>query len=412
VRFALGLRGVSAASALLQEINGALHERIGFKPTWEMVAVVAPALLVAAGMVEALLGTRRTAAVSRVLLAAGGVSFALLLKHLVRPQGDLMFVIPILALLWSAILVWESRRWILAAAVGALAATLLWTVDRAGSLDPYLSSARDAPSRAVRDIELTGKADQVAEVDRRQFTRANLPPWEPDRSMAMQLRAEMARTRNDSFAVFGDAPYVYVYFKERPPFHVELYDASTGPEQEAMVDKLEDEAPNLILWRRDFAQDGVPQAVRNPIVLRWVVDRYVPVREGEASDVLRRRRPGEELPERYWRSRLGDSLPLGFVPAASGGEDAERCSGGDGCNAYAVLEGTPTARGERLAMTISGRGRSFSVGALGRPGEEQYAVRLDRLWFAPLVGPSPRVEAASAGFEAALEHRRTGDDLW
>jgi hypothetical protein len=412
LRFVFGLRGVSAASALVQDAQGALKELIGLRPTYEMISVMAPALLLAAGLVHSVLGKGRSAAVSPVLLAAGGVSFAILLKHLVRIQYDLMFLIPMLAGLWSAILAWESRRWVLAAAVGALGGTLVWMVDRAGSLDPYLNSATESPSRLVENLALADESDRIAAVDRRQFTRANLPAWPTDRSMAIQLQAVMRQEPEDSFAVLGDLPYVYIYFDERPPYHVQLYDASRLDEQEAMVEALEKTDPELILWRRDFVQDGVPQAVRTPLVMKWAAERYVPVRRGDPSDVLRRRAPGEDVAREYWRSRLGEPLPLGFVPASSDAEDAEQCASGDGCNAYAVIEGDPTARGQAVDMTISGRGQSFAVQLLGRPGEEEYPVRLDRLWFASLVGPNPAVDTSTPGFEGRLERRRSGDDLW
>lgn len=411
VRFAFGPRGVSATGAAAQNMLGALRQFIGFKPTYEMLSVVAPALLLAGGLAQSVLGGRRGVAPSRLLLAAAGCSFAVLLKHLVRPQGDIMFLVPILALAWCAILVWEIRRWALAAAVGALAATFVWTLQRSDIVDIYWTQAKTTPNRLVKSVELVDKSDAIAAVKRRSFQPANLPRWPLELAGAADLRKQMARESDDSFAVLGDLPYLYIYFDEHPPYHVDLYDASKRDEQDAMVDDLREADPNLILWRRDFAQDSVPQAVRNPIVLRWVVDHYVPVRKGD-FDVLRRRRAGERLAPEYWHARLGEPLSLGYVPAASGGDEADRCTGGDGCNAYAIIKGQPSARDQLIGFTVSGGGRSFGVVLLGRPGQDEYAVRLDRLWFAPFVGPHPQVASGVPGFSARLERHRSGDDLW
>jgi hypothetical protein len=49
---------------------------------------------------------------------------------------------------------------------------------------------------------------------------------------------------------------------------------------------------------------------------------------------------------------------------------------------------------------------------LGRPGATEYAVRLDRLWFAPFVGAAPQVATGVPGFKVRLEGHRSGDDLW
>jgi hypothetical protein len=146
-------------------------------------------------------------------------------------------------------------------------------------------------------------------------------------------------------------------------------------------------------------------------VLDWVVEHYVPVRKG-AFDVLRRRGPGDSPAIAYWHRRLGEPLSLGYVPAASSGEDADSCTSGADCHAYAVVRGEPRQRDEQIGFTVSGRGKSFGVILLGRPGRTEYAVRLDRLWFAPFVGPHPTVATGVAGYSARVEGHRSGDDLW
>ena len=78
--------------------------------------------------------------------------------------------------------------------------------------------------------------------------------------------------------MLGDAPILYTWFGQKPPFQMQLWDASRRSEQEVVVRALKKEDPEFVFWRYDFDQDAVPQYVRDPIIFRYVVDNYVPVR--------------------------------------------------------------------------------------------------------------------------------------
>jgi hypothetical protein len=114
---------------------------------------------------------------------------------------------------------------------------------------------------------------------------------------------------------------------------------------------------------------------------------------------------------RFWQHTLG-SIALASIPSLSSGIDAADCSGGDGCNEYVMLSGRALDSVQEMTVRIGGRHGEFQVTLNSQPGQMSYAIRLDRLWFAPLLGPHPSVTSETPGWTARLERRQTGDDLY
>jgi hypothetical protein len=44
--------------------------------------------------------------------------------------------------------------------------------------------------------------------------------------------------------------------------------------------------------------------------------------------------------------------------------------------------------------------------------QDVYAVRLDRLWFWPIIGPSPRITMSSPGYTVQVPRKQAGDSLY
>jgi hypothetical protein len=409
-RFYTGLRGTSALGASDTSL-GALAQYIGARPSAAMLRVTAPALTLVTAFALNAFGGPRAAGAARLLFAGSAVGFLIVIKHLVRNIGDASLEFTILAGLWAAALLWTSRRPVLSLLIGAYVATALFTFDRIGAVDGWWNVyAKDAKRRVTQSFDLIGKDDEVAAQRRLLFERRRFAGWTYAQQQATVLQQAMAGARRRNFFVLGDAPILYVWFKQPPPFQFQLYDTARRADQEVVVDRLKAQDPEFVLWRFDFAQDGVPQYVRDPIIFRYVVDNYVPVTATQYGDVLRKRR-GKPVDPDYWVSRLTRTESVGFVPASSTAEDADECSGGTGCNPYVILKGDP--KGKRFtSFRISGHGRTFRVTVATRPEAKEYPVRLDRLWFWSVVGPAATVRALRPGWKAERVNLKTGDALW
>ena len=412
LRFFGDLTAVSAQAATNERTFGPLGLMV-LHPSTSLLYAAVPALLATAGFLWARVGRRDQPGVAAILLGASGVSLVLLLKHFVRPIGDEMIAIPMIALSWSVILVWRRDSMVRAAACGAALAALLTVVDRNGGLSPsqYLSSAVASPSRAVRSVLVT--FDLGARV---RGAHARLDPgrfvgW-PDTAIATDYLETVHAPPVPPFAIVGDSQLTYVLLRQPPPYEVTLYDASPLAEQRAMVRLLEHRRPAFVIWRRDFSQDGVPYQVRDPIVFDWMVMNYVPVRPFPNVDMLRRRLPGEPPAAGFWRSRLGAAEDLGYIPSFSDAASSPSCSAGPGCVRYSLMHGHAAGEGAAVSFAVSGNGATYTVTFRTRGGVEDYPMRLDRLWFWPLVGRTASLASLTPGFTARGVALRSGDNLY
>ena len=417
---------VSAQSASDEKLFGPLGLMALHPNAYALVGAV-PAMLAVAGLLWARLRRGSEAAVAAVLLGASGVALGLVLKHLVRQITDEILIVPLVALAWVAILIWKRDSFMRAAAAGAAAGALLTLANDHGGVTNYFSTVTDAPNHAVRSVSFLTDYSARVRAGKQRFDAVRFTGW-PD-ATAVGLYSESVPTRPlPPFAVVGDLQMMYVLLRQPPPYQINLYDAGRLDEQRTMVGLLRRRQPPYVIWRRDYVQDGFPYNVRDPLVFTWMVGNYVPVREfqigsGPATqgtsaaqplliDILKRRAPGAAPAISYWASRLGLGLDLGFVPSLSAAAGAPTCSGGSGCVAYAVLHGTPFRTRAPLGFTIKSGRITYSVTFLAREGVTDYPVRLDRLWFWPLLAANPTFASVTPGFSVKHVSLRTGDNLY
>ncbi len=409
-RFWLAVRAISAASARDEDRYSPLAKlEVAVTPT--TISVLLPLLLLVGGLALARVRTREARSASLLFLIGAAACEVLLAKHLVRDVTTqvavlgLTIVIPAAALLWSRQNVW------LAALIGVFAGLTFGYFQQTRAVSNVFAAAFAAPGHALDSLRLPGRYAEVSQAERARFSPTRFDTW-TDARIAENLQALRNGDPNRRFAVLGDSPMLYVLLQQLPPYHVELYDASRIEEQEVYVDELRKLDPEFIVFRRDQAQDEVPMEVRSPLIFDYIVRNYVPRRRGDVWDILARR--GEApIAVDFWRTRLG-ALNLGAVPRHSRADSAPACTGGPDCHLYAMLRGHTDSEHERVWLRVTGAdGQAFAAAVDVWSHDDSYPVRLDRLWFWPLVGPSPRVEVQRpAGWTAKVEGRQTGDDLY
>ena len=372
-----------------------------------------PALTLAAAFALRRFGGSQGRVAATLLFAASGCATVMLAKHLVRPQGPIVIVIPLVALLWVVIVQWQRRSLRSALAAGVFAGALLGMLQATAAVTPtrFVDRALSRPGRALRDVRLAADRDMVRAAGDERFAVQRFAAVPEKAQIADQLGRSLRGSGDDRFAVLGDAQLLYVLFGQDPPFHISLYDAARISEQRRWIDGVRRQRPRRLVWRHDFAVDFVPYPVRTPLVFAHAIARYVPQTLGHSADVLRRRRPGEPVALRYWGRRLGFVVDLGGIPSYSRGDEPARCDGGAGCAAYAIVTapGGVTARRVSLRLTGTPYGIVFST----RKGVSRYAVRLDRLWFWPYAGGrSARLSSATPTWRVERVGVKAGSDLY
>jgi hypothetical protein len=415
IRFLGDVSAVSAASALNEKLYGPLGLVVVHPNSYSLYLAI-PALLATAGVLWTLLRTRLQPQIGAILLAASGVSLLMLVKSDVRPVGDEVLIAPLVALSWATILAWRRDSLVRAVAAGAAIGAIVIFLDHTFAVDgrsvvSYVGDAAASPVHAARSLFVAFDPAARRRADAARFEPERFAGW-PDLAVTGDYLQTVHGVPLPSFAVVGDSQLTYALLRQKPPYQVELYDASPIAEQKAMVSALRRQDPAYVIWRKDYNQDDFPYAVRNPLVFQWMIQNYIPVKQGATIDILRRRRPGEPIPHAFWRAQLGGTVDLAYIPSFSDAASSPICSGGSDCVSYALVHGHPRAGNPGIGLVVSGNHDAFGVNLRMRSGVEDYPVRLDRLWFWPLVGPHVTVKSLTAGFSATVTGRRSGQNLY
>lgn len=414
-RWYSALTGVSASSSSAPGADALVG--LDPDPSMATLLLVIPLLLLVAAYAQRHLRSEQARASSLILFAAAGVTSITLAKHLVRPQGFIVLMLPVAALLWSAILLWRPRpvpALTAGLAIGAFVAMLHLTA----TVTPgdYVSDAVTTPVRVADNAAL-------AAFDRERVRRAGSQRFAPRRfegvpeyeSIAKPYGPALGGPGEHRFATLGDAQILYPALSQLPPQYISLYDAGRVSEQKKLLEALRAAPPAKLVWRHDFGIDGMPYVVRDPLVFRYAIDHYVPETFSSPADILRRRKPREAVAWDYWRGRLNEILDLGFIPGYSKGAELDDCRPGrsrPGCVPYALLSGR-AEDGNPVDVRMPRPGGGFTARFAAQSDVRVYAIRLDRLWFWPNVSSrDPRRWKVPPGFEVRVVYKQAGDDLY
>jgi hypothetical protein len=236
--------------------------------------------------------------------------------------------------------------------------------------------------------------------------------------------------------VLSDDPYFYVLTGVRPYFHTNFYNAAPIQEQKRIVQLLEAEPPEVVIWRfTDAGMDGVPPVIRNALVYEHVIQHYVPAEETPRGPfaLLRRRRPQEPVAVDFWRERLSLLVHLGHIPRFSSMARFKEPSGRadeevaefltikvrDPAAVAAVPLELPKIdehhpAGRSVLVPVECAGRRFAIALSVVPGQSEYHVLLNRVWFWGALrkaGLSPTLGDAGPGIELRIDRRALDDGI-
>jgi hypothetical protein len=231
------------------------------------------------------------------------------------------------------------------------------------------------------------------------------------------LEKTPAVKRSGRVWVLGDAPSIALLLNERWPYYfAEFYDGTPVPFQKRTLHQLETKPPTRVVWNFapwTMSSDAVPNVIRSPILFQWAIQNLEPEQRVGLFEILRPRHRGERVPLAWWRRRIGTTLDLGQLPAATDAGGSSCAAGSDGCRTYLVLHPTATPQPSDALIPIRVDGMSFTIKFETTPGASTYAVDLDRAWFWSAIPDSAQRHFAATvpGFDIEVRHIRRSDDV-
>src|SRR5579883_846315 len=377
----------------------------------------------------------------RVLLLLGIAAAMLMVKQFLRPHiADQLLVVSVVGLLFYLFGNRKNNAWQWGGSVFA-----------AGLLFAHLATS-NAPMQVVNQVRgvvarvRTSLPCLALDAHERKALTALL--YNPNRFLLSQTQRqtvqELAGLLGPNGArrlfVLSDDPILYLMTGTRPYFHTNGYNAAPIQEQKHMLQLLRSEPPRIVVWRAtDQGVDAVPPVLRDTLLYEYVILHYVPMAtvSHDPFVFLRPRRPEEPVAVDFWYKRLGNILNLGHIarfssmarfpkPAGREGEEAAdfltvKITNFEAANA---LPPPPIANvpqiggylpeGRSIIVPIECAGRYFALALSIVPGQSEYHVLLNRVWFwgaLKKAGFSPAIGDPGPGIEVHLERRAMNDDI-
>jgi hypothetical protein len=398
-------------------------------------------VLVGIGVVREFAGARRQGNDGRVLLLLGVAAAMLMLKQFMRPHiANQLLIVNVAGMLFYLFAGQKANGWQWGGAV--VSAGFLFAHLAVSSI-PFqvVNQVRNSVARAKASVPcLALHAEERQALTALQFAPQHFQLSGAHMQVMQELLDLAGSEATKPLFVLSDDPIFYVLTGTRPYFHTNGYNAAPILEQKHMLQLFQAAPPRVIIWRsNDGGVDGVPPVLRDPLLYEYVILHYVPLSAASPNPfaLLRRREPEEPLALDFWRQRLGNVLHLGHIPRFSSMAKFPKATSGAAEKAAefltieitdlaalnsqpppAILElprtGGYRPTGRSLVIPIECAGRCFSLALSIVPGQTEYHVLLNRIWFwgaLKKAGLTPTLGNAGCGVEVHIERRAMNDAL-
>lgn len=188
--------------------------------------------------------------------------------------------------------------------------------------------------------------------------------------------------KNESVYIFGDSGMHYVYLKQKPFWHINLYNSAPERETEVVLHELKTRQPDVVLIDLDsLTFDLVPAHLRNYRILGYILDNWMPSDEMvQGFSVARRITSYTSMEERLsaWTEVLGNSIELESISGLESQTTQRHCNYRNNFCASILVERQGTFY---RSVQFSIRGTIFAVHLKVDSPDSAFSLPLDYLWF-------------------------------
>ena len=346
------------------------------------------------------------------LVVLCGTAFMAMQKQIMRPHiMQQVRIFPYLALLIFGLIVWRERRPAARIVIAGFAGCILGIALQRGALREVFRSGFEAGPRKVAGmIHALRNHQEFAANNARMYS--HVIGFDEEHRVVDNLLQSCGLRAEDNVYVLGDDSIFYILLNRQPPYLINAFTESPRYEQQRILEWLRQKNPRFVVWApQDSVFDSVPNLVRIPLIYAYVIEHYEFVRAVGPYHILTQRPPNQPLPDLdYWRRMLGDRVDLAHVPARARLSEYAPCGGESArCDAVLVVkysQSRPAPKG-KVTVNIESPGQLFQVQFDVAPGELEYVVNLNRLWFWNAMSrlSKPRITADDAAVEAVMDYR-------
>jgi hypothetical protein len=348
------------------------------------------------------------------LIVLCGTAYFAMQKQIVRPHAMTQIrIIPYAALLIFGLIVWRERRPAVRSLIALFLGCILGiAVQHQVPSGLFRQDIEAAPGNISATIyALLHNQQDFAQIQATSYSRNRFVANEMENSVVDNLIQAGGLRREDSVYVLGDASIFYILLNQNAPYNSNSYNDSPLSEQQKVLHWFDERHPRYVIWCTDaLAYDGVPHAVRLPLIYSRVIEHYAFQRAIGPYHILAERPSNQPVDFAYWRQVLGDQVDLGHLPSLARASEYAPCNG-DVAKCDAVLElkypQSRPARG-KATLDIDSSNGTFHLQFDVDPEQREYVINLNRVWFwnpLPKSQP-PRISAEDPSAQVVTSYRQ------
>lgn len=143
-----------------------------------------------------------------------------------------------------------------------------------------------------------------------------------DQKNYMSVVSELKKDTNTIPKIysFPNDPIFYILFSQKPPYFLNIYDASSTHSQEKQINYIKNMDINYIIYNSlTYAtQDGVPDVVRGSYLLRYILTNFTYYKTVDNFLIFKKSKLISDFAENTEVYKYFSSINLGFIPYSEG----------------------------------------------------------------------------------------------
>ena len=325
------------------------------------------------------------------LISIGLIGIILLTKHQVRSMDWQLFILPNIILIIFYLYLSRVQNKFTMSILGICFGLIMIFFNNHNYVDYLVNKTKNLSNMIHSNYDLFATdSNLIKELNDSQYSQEKFTSFKNELNLVYFLKAKI--NENEKVYVLNDNSILYVLLDQKPPYNINLYNASAVYSQKQNVNWLKNNDPKFIIWdktKKNF--DLIPNIVRSPIIYEYIVKNYSFYKSVAGFDLLIKNLDVSSMDKEYWKNNFTKKINLGFIPGASNIKKDKECfKYSNKCRPVLSIKTTKSVKTQDINLTLHFDDQIVEILLEVKSDYFNYDILVDRLLFWWLLDKKPK----------------------